>query len=674
MSKTPYEHKFLSGGGNMGQRIREFDWGNSPLGDPTTWPCALKASVRSILASDHPMLIWWGPDLIQLYNDAYSGHIGDNRHPSALGQAGKVCWSEVWPTVGDAIEKVKRGDGSWWRENQFVPITRNGHLEDAYWTYSYNPIFVDPESDEVGGVLLILTETTHQIREKLKHREAEALWRELFKNAPAFMCVYKGEHHTYEYANDRYYELVGRTDIVNKTLREVVPEVYEQGFGDLLDYIYETGKPHVGYATPVTLKDKDNNERKLFLDYILQPLKDSEGNVIGIFANGYDVTERVVLQTSLQEQDRRKDEFLAMLAHELRNPLAPIRNACELLTQTAQFGSMPHSLGDLIKRQVEQLTRLLDDLLEVSRISQGKMELKRGPVLLDQVIKFAVESTSAGVLEKQIRLIYDCDDSFLLVNGDFARLAQSLINVIINATKYTEAGGRIHITLSREYDDAIIDIADNGIGIETSMLDAIFELFTQVDTSIDRSQGGLGIGLSVVKTIIQMHGGNIRAQSQGLGQGATFSIRLPLVPYKETSVYQSGAGALPLMNFLLVDDNEDATNSLAMLLNTLGHSTTVCYRGADALNILTRDTFDAVLLDIGLPDIDGYKVAELIRESHKDLIVLAISGYGQAEDIRKALAAGFSGHLTKPISLDALEKKLSGLLKHPEKNAATVNS
>ena len=671
MSKTPYEHKFLSGGGEMGQRLREFDWDNSPLGNPSTWSCALKASIRSILASDHPMLIWWGSDLIQFYNDAYSRYLGNGRHPSALGQEGKICWSEIWPTIGQLIEKVKRGDGAWWSENHLVPITRNGQLEDAYWTYSYNPIFEDPESDEVGGVLVILTETTRQIREKLKHREAEALWRGLFKNAPAFMCVYKGENHTYEYANDRYYELVGRTDVVNKTLREVVPEVYEQGFGDLLDYIYSTGKTHVGYATPVTFKDPHGNERNLFLDFVLQPIKNAEGKVTGIFANGYDVTEQAVLQKSLQEQDRRKDEFLAMLAHELRNPLAPIRNACELLTQTAQFGSMSHSLGDLIKRQVEQLTRLLDDLLEVSRISQGKMELKRGPVLLDQAIKFAVESTSAGVLEKQIRLIYDCDDTFLLVNGDFARLAQSLINIIINATKYTEEGGRIHITLRKEHDEAIIDIADNGIGIEAPMLDEIFELFTQVATSIDRSQGGLGIGLSVVKTIIQMHGGSIYAQSQGLGKGSTFSIRLPVVPYKETSVYQSGAGSLPLMKFLLVDDNEDATNSLAMLLNTLGHHTTVCYRGADALNILTMDTFDAVLLDIGLPDIDGYKVAEMIRSTHKDLIVLAISGYGQAEDVRKALAAGFSGHLTKPISLDSLEKKLVALKQ--EKNPDAVN-
>lgn len=662
MNKKLHAQNFLSGGGEMGQRIREYDWDNSSLGTPSLWPQGLKMAVRLILSSGHPMFIWWGPTLIQFYNDQYRPSIGLDRHPSALGQEGCICWAEIWTTISPGIKKVMRGEGSIWSENHLVPITRDGNLEDAYWTYSYDPIYDETAPNEVGGVLVILFETTHDVHERQRHSEAEALWRDLFTNAPAFMCVYKGSNHTYEYANDRYHELIGRKELVNKTLEEVAPEVYEQGFGDLLDYIYATGESHVGFATPVTFRDANNIERNLFLDFVLQPIHDSDGKVTGIFANGYDVTERVVLQQSLEEQDRRKDEFLAMLAHELRNPLAPIRNASELLTQTTQYGSMSHSLGDLIKRQVVQLTRLIDDLLEVSRISQGRMELQMAPVLLDQAIKFAVESTSVGVLEKKIRLIYDCDESMLLVNGDFARLAQCLINLIINATKYTEAGGRIKINLRRDGEQAVIDIADTGIGIEEQMLEKIFDLFMQVDNSIDRSEGGLGIGLSVVKTIIQMHGGTISARSAGLGQGATFNIRMPFVPYKESGIIPLINTVLSPIKILLIDDNEDATNSLAMLLNTVGHETTVTYRGADALKILERESFDAVLLDIGLPDIDGYKVAEMIRITNKKLIVVAVSGYGQAEDIRKALEAGFSGHLTKPVSLDALEKKISDLI------------
>ncbi len=658
---------FLSGGGEMGQRIREFDWEATQLGHPSSWSQGLKTALRLLLSSGHPMFIWWGPDYIQFYNDAYRPSIGLDRHPSALGQCGRECWAEIWDTIGPGIEKVMRGEGSVWGENHFVPITRDGKLHDAYWTYSYDPIYDDSAENNVGGVLVILSETTHFVKEKQRHREAEALWQRLFTDAPAFMCIYKGDKHTYEYANKRYYDLIGRDDIINKQLHDVLPEIYEQGFGDLLDYIYTSGQTHIGQATPVVFRDAENAERQRFLDFVLQPIKDHEGKITGIFANGYDVTERVLLQRSLEEQDRRKDEFLAMLAHELRNPLAPIRNACELLMQTAQYGSMSHSLGDLIKRQVVQLTRLLDDLLEVSRISQGRMELKMGPVLLDQAIKFAIESTSVGVLEKHIRLFYDCDDMPLLVNGDFARLAQSLINIIINATKYTDIDGKIKIRLYREANDAIIDITDTGIGIAPVMLDKIFDLFVQVDATIDRSQGGLGIGLSVVRTIIQMHGGTISAHSEGLGKGTTFSIRLPLLPYSDSPIPKPLEVRLAPMKFLLIDDNEDATNSLAMLLNTVGHETKVTYRGLEGLKILSQEKFDAVLLDIGLPDIDGYKVAEMIRTMDEQLLIIAISGYGQAEDVRKAMEAGFSGHLTKPISLDALEKKISLLLQEVEK-------
>lgn len=674
MTNDTHAHNFLSGGGEMGQRMREYDWDNSSLGNPSDWPLGLKTAIRLLLSSAHPMFIWWGPEFIQFYNDKYRPSIGWDRHPSALGQKGKTCWEEIWPIIIPGIEKVMRGDGSVWAEDQLVPITRDEKLEDAYWTYSYDPIYEETAPNEVGGVLVILTETTQNVMEKKRHQEAEARWKELFASAPAFMCVYKGSNHIYEYANARYYDLIGHRELINRSLEEVAPEVYEQGFGDLLDYIYATGQSHVGLATPVTFKDSDDIERNLFLDFVLQPIINAEGKVTGIFANGYDVTDRVVLQRSLEEQDRRKDEFLAMLAHELRNPLAPIRNASELLTQTTQYGSMSHSLGDLIKRQVVQLTRLIDDLLEVSRISQGRMELQMGPVVLDQAIKFAVESTAASVLDKKIRLVYDCDESLLLINGDFARIAQSLINLIVNATKYTEEGGKININLYLDIDHAVIDISDTGIGVEAHMLDKIFDLFMQVDNSIDRSQGGLGIGLSVVKTIIQMHGGTIAAKSPGLGQGATFSLRIPIMPYQESGLIPHTATTLAPMKLLLIDDNEDATNSLAMLLNTVGHNTTVTYRGTDALEVLKSQTFDAILLDIGLPDIDGYKVAETIRANNKNIIIVAISGYGQTEDIRKALAAGFSGHLTKPVSLDALEKKLSGLIAQKNNLTSQENS
>lgn len=662
MSQNLHSHTFLSGGGEMGQRIREYDWNNSSLGNPSSWPQGLKTAVRLILSSGHPMFIWWGSNLIQFYNDRYCAFIGAERHPSALGQEGKTCWEEIWPTIGPQIEQVMTGGGSVWREDHLVPVMVNGQLKNGYWTYSYDPIYDELAAHQVGGVLVIVSETTHHVLEQQRQKAVEARWRSLFNNAPAFMCIFSGPEHVYEYANTRYHELVGKAAVVNKPLKEVLPEVYEQGFGDLLDYIYATGQTHVGIATPVTFRGPAGIGRNVFLDFVLQPIINSDGEVTGIFANGYDVTERVLSQQSLEEQDRRKDEFLAMLAHELRNPLAPISNASELLTQITPYGSTPHSLGELVKRQVVQLTRLIDDLLEVSRISQGRMELQCAPVVLDQVIRFAVESTSMVMLEKSLRLTYDCEDLQMLVHGDYARLVQSIVNILINATKYTEAGGTINIKLRSSDGHAILAIADSGIGIETNMLEKIFDLFVQVDKSIDRSQGGLGIGLSVVNTIIKMHGGTITAHSDGLGHGSVFSIRLPLIELKETAATEAKHKIIAPLRFLLVDDNVDATNSLSMLLQMLGHETVAVYRGADALALLDKDMFDVVLLDIGLPDIDGYKVVQQIRVTNNNLVVVAVSGYGQAEDIRKALQSGFSGHLTKPVSLEALESMLNRLL------------
>lgn len=667
MNKILHTRTFLSGGGEMGQRIREYDWDTSPLGNPSAWPQALKLTVRLMLSSGHPMFIWWGPDLIQFYNDGYRRSIGSDRHPGAIGQQGKICWSEIWPIIGPQIDTVMRGEGSVWRENALVPITRDGKLEDVYWTYTYDPIYDEDAPNHVGGVLVIVAETTPHVLEQQRKSAEEARWRQLFTKSPAFMCVLTGPDHIFEYVNPRYLELIGERDVINKPVHEAIPEISAQGFNELLDFVYTTGQSYTGIAAPISLLgDVAGVERQRYLDFVYHPIRNADSEITGIFVNGYDVTERVLSEQSLAEQDRRKDEFLAMLAHELRNPLAPIRNASELLKQTTPDDTRVHTLGDLISRQVNQLTRLIDDLLEVSRISQGRMELQKGPLLLDQAIKFAIESTSSSVAEKNLHLIYDCDDTCLLIDGDHARVAQSLINIIINATKYTEDGGRIKIHLRQEATQALIEVSDTGIGIEAQMLDEIFELFRQVDTSIDRSRGGLGIGLSVVKKIIQMHNGTITARSAGLGQGSTFSITLPLASYKESATTPHTAPALARLKFLLIDDNEDATNSLAMLLETVGHETTVTYRGANALAIIERNNFDVVLLDIGLPDIDGYEVAGRIRAIHKNITIVAVSGYGQTEDVRKALDAGFSGHLTKPVSLDALERTVSQLLARAE--------
>jgi len=651
-------HGFLSGGGEMGEIIRAYDWGNSSLGKPATWPQSLKTAVRLLLSNGHPMFIWWGPDLIQFYNDAYRRSIGPERHPSAIGQQGHECWAEIWDIIGPQIKQVMSGGGSTWHENQLVPITRNGKREDVYWTYSYSPIDDQSAPNGTGGVLVVCTETTEQVLSEQRKKAAEERWRELFNQAPGFMCILNGPQHTFEFANPSYFQMIGNRELIGRTVADALPEVKNQGFEELLDKVYRTGEAFKGLSIPITLtQEPEGSPRDLYLDFVYQPIRNSNGEVTGIFVDGYDVTERVRTLNILRTEDRRKDEFLAMLAHELRNPLAPILNASALLTQTSLPHSNEHVVGELISRQATQLNHLINDLLDVSRITQGKIELQRETLELNNIIKFAIESSQPLLKEKQHDVIYT-DEANLFINGDATRIVQSLVNVLNNAAKYTEAKGRIEIHLKKINNTAMIEISDNGIGITPEVLPNVFDLFVQADRALDRSQGGLGIGLSIVRRLIQMHDGSVTAISKGIGQGATFQICLPLVESLPITILKPEKTALSSLRILVVDDNIDAADSLTQLLQLKGHETATAYTAHEALSATKTFDADVVLLDIGLPDTDGYEVARQLRAEQNDNVLIALTGYGQADDIRKALEAGFNEHVTKPIAFDALEQLL----------------
>ncbi len=504
----------------MGARIRAHDWQSTSLGAPENWPRGLKTMLRLLLSTGHPMFLWWGPELIQFYNDAYRRSIGDERHPSALGQKGRECWAEIWDIIGPQIEQVMRGGGHTWHENQLVPITRNGRREDVYWTYSYSPIDEPGAAHGIGGVLVVCTETTTRVLAEQQLKNAEARWRELFEQAPGFMCTLRGPDHVFEFANPRCYELVGERDIIGKPLGEALPEMAAQGFVALLDKVYRTGEVYTGFAIPVLLaREADGPRQQAFVDFVYQPIRDTAGHVTGIFVEGSDVTAREVASEALRAADRRKDEFLAMLAHELRNPIAPIRNASLLLARAATGDQKIQAIGSLIERQVTQLSRLVDDLLDVARITQGRIGLQRAPMELGGAIDIAVETVQPLLRERQHELHIASSGEPLHVDGDLTRLAQCMVNILTNAAKYTAPGGRIRIALSRADQEGVIEVSDNGCGIAREVLPGIFELFVQADRTLERSQGGLGIGLSVVRRLVQMHGGSVSAHSAGLGHG-----------------------------------------------------------------------------------------------------------------------------------------------------------
>ncbi len=368
--------------------------------------------------------------------------------------------------------------------------------------------------------------------------------------------------------------------------------------------------------------------------------------------------QNVMARNRLEAADRQKNEFLAMLAHELRNPLAPIRNASELLSRSLPATPRGQAVVDMLKRQVSVLVRLVDDLLDVSRITQGRIALKRRAVLLAEIIAQAMETVEPLIEEKHHKISV-VSYRPLRVYADSTRLVQCVVNILTNAAKYTHHHGVIRVETAEEAGEAVLTIADNGPGISSDLLPHIFDLFVQSERTLDRSQGGLGIGLSLVKRLIEMHGGRVAARSPGPGEGSIFEIRLPL-SQQDIETHLESPLAMPAARILVVDDNADAADSLGSLLQLEGHTVVVTYTSTDALAKLAEFRPDIVLLDIGLPEIDGYEIARRIRAlpDQRHVRLIALTGYGQADDRQRAKTSGFDAHLVKPVEFSALQRVL----------------
>jgi signal transduction histidine kinase/DNA-binding response OmpR family regulator len=379
------------------------------------------------------------------------------------------------------------------------------------------------------------------------------------------------------------------------------------------------------------------------------------------------------LYRDVQHADRQKNEFLSMLAHELRNPLAPIRSAVEVLRLRAQNQPEIAWAQDVIGRQVTHLVRLVDDLLDISRITRGKIRLEMQPVDVGTVLAAAVETSMPLIEASNHHLTVEVSPEPLLVQGDTARLAQVLSNLLNNAAKYTPSGGSIRVSVDREGDQAVFKVRDTGIGIPPEMIGKVFDLFEQVDCSIDRSQGGLGIGLTLVNRLVELHGGTVQAASEGPGKGAEFTVRLPLVAAASTQQpEQARSGDLPLegagktspshsLRVLVVDDNVDAADTLADLLRLSGHDVRLAYDGRSAVEAALTFRPTAIVLDLGLPGLNGYEVARHLRDqpATRDAMLIAVSGYGQEEDRRRSTSAGFHKHYVKPLDFQILLSTLA---------------
>ncbi|RKH49400.1 PAS domain-containing sensor histidine kinase [Corallococcus llansteffanensis] len=659
--------ELFSGDGEMAARMRAKDWSATTLGPVEGWPVSLRTIVRVLLHSRHPMFLWWGPELIQFYNDAYVPSFGRGKHPAALGLQGRVSWPEIWPIIGPQINDVMREGKASWNEDQLVPIFRNGRIEDVYWTYGYSPVFDD--AGKIGGTLVVCTETTGRIlseqslrrseerlrrvveasgagtweldlttgqleadarmaalfglpeaagfslpralervhpedRERMRatidaalageqqgrylveHRVdvlpgapprwveargqvcfdgagkatrfvataldiSERKWAEeegrrarqelhsFLMQAPLGIAILSGPNHVYTFANPSFMSMLfgGRpvTDLLNKSVREALPELEGQGYHEILDGVYQTGKSFMGAKLRASIVQADGTEREMFVNFTYQAKRNPAGQIDGILAVIYEVTDQVneqkeieLLAENLRAAIVSRDTFLGVASHELNTPLTTLK----LQTQMSQralarqgFTAFPpgrfEKLLDTTLLQVERLGRLVNDMLDVSRISTGKLTVMLAQTNLSALVSEVLERFAPQFDAAGCRLALDIEDGIALPL-DAARIEQVLTNFIINALKYAP-GKPVHAKLERRGRRARFSLRDEGIGIPPEHHERIFVRFERATSASEAS--GLGLGLYISKQIIQGHGGTIAVESAP-DRGSTFSFEL----------------------------------------------------------------------------------------------------------------------------------------------------
>ncbi len=921
-------------GSEMGELIFIHDWTSSGLGPIHAWPSHLQLVVNIMLPLPSAAILLWGSNLVQIYNDRFRDLMGC-KHPRGLGQMVSDCWPETWSFVGPVCEGVIQRRESLTFDEQRLVLNRNGVPEEAFFNLSYSPVPGGMPSETVsktgvpGGVLVMVTETTElvrarareakriQLKEALQANRIQLL-EEAFRTAPSFLHVLHGPEFIFEFANDAYYQLVGRRELIGRPAFEAIPESAEGGYQDRLLQVMATGKPFMGCELPMTLaRTPGQPPEEHFIDLVYLPLFDEDGTCQRVLGHGIDVTahvrkrkqaedalraskerfrralevdtvgviffdkdgkiteandaflkmsglsredrragllrcdvetppgwieiflratgesgatdrtlpyeqefvrkdgsrwwasiaarqlddnegmgyvtditkrkraeqglresearframseaspaltwkvdaqgnavylnqryldmvgmnpeelmpigwrsilhpedasayvvafeqalhershfqhrvriktaknewrwlksyalpwfttegeyaghvgvsvditEAVNAETALLEADRRKDEFLATLAHELRNPLAPISNALALMARPDGIPAVPHLLP-IISRQVNYMVRLVDDLLEISRITSGKVELRRAAMDLSVVLHNAVDASLPLINENKHNLSVSISEPPLIIYADGVRLEQVFTNLLNNAARYTRKGGQIWLAARQEGKNAVVSVRDNGIGILPGMVPRLFDMFAQERRNGMGTQEGLGIGLNLVYRLVTMHGGTVAAMSEGKDRGSEFVVRLPLseipAPQKSGEPEKTAPAAPERLRVLVVDDNHDAAEILCMLLESIGIGAQAVNSGPAALAAIPDYRPNVILMDIGMPGMSGHDVARRIREQPQfnNIKLVALTGWGQEEDRRDSKASGFDHHLTKPVNFKDLRDLLA---------------
>ena len=832
------------------------DWSRTPLGPRAGWPATLRLAVSICQGSRFPMFVWWGPELINIYNDAYIPILG-KRHPAAFGRAARGIWGEIWPVVGPQADIVMTQGEATWNDRVLLVMERQGYTEETYFTWSYSPI--RDESGRVAGLFCACKEDTDSVLAErardalLAQAESErARLTDAFAQSPAFLALLRGPDHVFEFVNDRYRQLIGNREVKGKGVRKALPELEGQGFFEILDDVFASGRPYVGTGMNVRMaRPGQEAPEEIFLDFVYQPMRNADGSVAGILFHGVDVTEtrraedalesekqvlemiatgraapdvldtivrgveaqttdemicsilvldetgtRLVhgaapglpdaynraihgvaigpaagscgtaafqrrpvfvsdiahdplwadyralaaehglgachstpilssegavlgtvamyyrrprtpsdhdrglirsathlagivlekdrvdqrLRQSLEAEQaarveverasRMKDEFLATLSHELRTPLNAILGWTRILTLKPGVPADIRQGMDVIERNARAQATIIQDLLDMSAIISGKVRLDARPLDLATLAYSAIETATPAAQAKQIALAVamDAPGEPLMVVGDVSRLQQVLWNLLSNAVKFTPRGGRIDVRVTRDGLHGEVRVSDSGAGIDPEFLPYVFDRFRQADASTTRRHGGMGLGLSIVKQLVELHGGTIHAASEGPGRGATFVVSLPLAATTGTSDSSDDA-AVAGLRVLVVDDDDDAREMVRRLLEDRRSVVTTAATAGEALKLLGEKRFDVLVSDIGMPGEDGHTFMRRVRAldagAGGDIPAVALTAYARAEDRAKALSAGFQLHVAKPVDPGELFTQVASVARRP---------
>ncbi|GAC1411597.1 MAG: hypothetical protein NVSMB6_12980 [Burkholderiaceae bacterium] len=769
---------------------REKEWAETPLGPISSWSTSLRAVAALVVASPMPLVVLWGPELVQIYNDSIRQMMG-KKHPTGLGQPNHECWPEVWHFNAPIYEALVTRREPFSFHNERLVIERHGQPEAAYFTLNYSPVTDDDGS--VGGVFVTVSETTVAV-ERAQNEVAQAESKERLKIAveaadlgtwdldlttdtaairslrhdqifgyevhqtewgqeiamrhvlpedrPIFQEAFASAMQTGELSCEvrvrwpdgsihwiaplgrTYFDSEGRpvrmagviADVTERNSAEALRKS-EERFRLMADAVPQivwitdnegqieffnqqwskyTGMTfHANTATEVfagevhpddiaiTLERFEQARRSGSMFFVEHRLRSatgeyrwflvraepyralSSGEICRWFGASVDIHDRKLAEEKLKESDRRKDEFLAMLAHELRNPLAPIGAAAQLLQMGKLDDGRVRHTSRIIGRQVDHMTHLINDLLDVSRVTRNLVELVKAPLDIRHIVNDAVEQVTPLMQSRRHHLALYLAPDTTMVMGDKKRLVQVIANILNNAAKYTNEGG--HITLKTETDksEVLVEVTDNGIGMTSNLTAHAFDLFAQGERTSDRVDGGLGLGLALVKSLVELHGGHVSCSSEGLGRGSKFKVCLPRIIVSgnhDEALHADGAmqPGTKALRILVVDDNVDAAAMLAMLLEEAGHQVLVEHEPCQALRRSKLEKPDVCLLDIGLPEMDGNELAQHLRAQPETAkaVLIAVTGYGQDGDRKRTLAAGFDHHLVKPLDT----KKLAMIL------------